>query len=99
MKIVLLALPITALAACAESPAWHGLTSTEEKVAYFAQTCEAYGYRKGTSAMAQCVQNAMEGSKERASGIVAAYTLANPVRTGTSCTATAYGTTTTANCY
>ena len=39
-----------------ESRAWHQTASTEVKRDYFAEECEAFGYKKGTTEMNACIE-------------------------------------------
>ena len=38
-----------------ESPAWHNRVSTEQKIEYFTPKCIAYGYKRGTAELRECV--------------------------------------------
>lgn len=49
------------------SPAWFATTPINEQVAYFKTRCEAYGFKAGSPAMAQCIQNEANSSRGRAS--------------------------------
>jgi len=50
-----------------ESPAWHSTASSQTKITYFKEQCLAFGFKDGTTAMSQCIQNQMNRSKSRAS--------------------------------
>jgi hypothetical protein len=38
------------------SPAWFATASPQTVAAYYGQRCQGYGFKPGTDAMAQCVQ-------------------------------------------
>ncbi len=55
-KFLLFFLVTPLLVSCGEEGAlWHMVTSDSDKTQYFENICEAYGYKYGTPAMAQCV--------------------------------------------
>lgn len=46
------------------SSAWHKRAPIEEKIAYYAPTCEAYGFKKGTTAFSNCIaEEIREGTR------------------------------------
>ena len=53
------------------SRAWFATAAPETIAAYFAKQCEAYGFKPGTDAMAQCIQNEA-ASKRQTNAIRAA---------------------------
>lgn len=74
MKEIMLLVGLTFIAGCdssgnlgqEESPAWHSRTSVAEKVAYFKPKCEAYGFKDGTTEMANCLRAEVGGSESYA---------------------------------
>lgn len=59
------------------SPAWQMSTTPEQKMAYFQQVCQGYGFQPGTSAMAQCAQNEAMSTRQSASARAAALSQYN----------------------
>lgn len=55
------------------SAAWHKWAPIEEKIAYYAPLCEAYGFEKGSTAFSNCVaqevRNGRNSSKARADAL------------------------------
>ena len=74
-----------------ESPIWHNRLTTEEKVEYFTPKCLAYGFKKGTPELQQCVVNEIRISKAEANARMRAAQANSPIH------CTTYGNKTT--CY
>ena len=62
-----------------ESPVWHKRVSTEEKVEYFTPKCLAYGFKKGTPELQQCVVNEIRISEAEASAKMRAIQANRPI--------------------
>jgi hypothetical protein len=48
------------------SPMWFASASLTTQVYYYKTECKAYGYKDGTSQMAQCLQSSIQKAKEGA---------------------------------
>ena len=49
-----------------ESAAWHQTSTTEAKVAYFKERCEAYGYTSDSKELSDCIRSEMRASSNAA---------------------------------
>lgn len=67
------------------SPAWMATASQNTKMAYYREQCTGYGFRPGTSEMAQCMQmeaiSTKQGARVQLAQASAAFANAQPKRT------------------
>jgi hypothetical protein len=79
------------------SPAWNITATQETKMAYYRKQCEAYGFKAGTTQIAQCMQQeaiaTRQDGRARSSAAMAAAAASQP-RQPVHCTTTTWGTVT-----
>ncbi|WP_455296463.1 hypothetical protein [Brucella pituitosa] len=63
----------------AESPAWFATATPEQQMAYFSKRCSAYGFKAGSTEMAQCLMIESRSSRNSASvrSAIASQSIAN----------------------
>lgn len=87
------------------SPAWFATAHPATIAAYFRAQCEAYGFKPGTDALAQCIENESQNKRNanatRALAIAQMSQSMQPVPTPRpiNCTATRMGSMVNATCY
>lgn len=69
------------------TPVWFATTPPAEQATYFRTRCESYGFKAGTDAMAQCIQNeALSSRNRRARRITTTHCNATPFGGSVNCT-------------
>jgi hypothetical protein len=98
MKIHITLICFSFLTACVDgglgmvgSPAWQMSTTQEEKIAYFSDICESYGFKKGTQAFAQCIQQESQSARAAGTARAQAILAAPAFRPPTSSTCREFG--------
>lgn len=85
----------------AESPAWYMTATPEQQMAYFSKRCAAYGFKKNTNEMAQCLMIESRSSRNQASSnmAIASQSMANSAPRPATTTCNRFGNSATCNSY
>ena len=74
------------------SAAWHKRAPIEDKIAYYTPSCEAYGFKKGTTAFSNCIAEEIRDGKRTSRARADALSKSISDAYDTSSSSSAYGT-------
>lgn len=85
----------------AESPAWFATATPEQQMAYFSKRCAAYGFKAGSTEMAQCLMIESRSSRNSANirGAIANQSFANSQPRSVTTRCNKFGNSVTCNSY